>query len=88
MAFFIAVSSPIYGQVFSLDLPSYDLNPVWNTQFTVNGNFQGGNTILSDISWGVREDYVTTGNRTSLELNYEYGTQDGSGLRLFSCRVS
>ena len=72
------LSVAVQAQVFSLDLPTYTLNPGWNTQFSVNGNFQGGNTILNDISWGIREDYVTTGNRTSIEINYEYGTQGGS----------
>lgn len=77
LALVLVMVGPIWGQVFSIDLPSYSLNPGWNTQLSLNGNFQSGNTVLSDFSWGVREDWVATGNRYSLELNHDYGTNSG-----------
>ncbi len=82
--------SVIHAQVFSLDLPTNPMNPGFNNQLTLNGNFQNGNTVLSDATTAFRTDYLDQNFRITLELNYEHGTNTGvqyahNGQSLIRC---
>ncbi len=74
---FLGLSVPVFAQVFSLDLPGTTLQPGFNTQLNLNGNFQSGNVSLSDLSWSSREDYLFSTSRLTVILSHETGTQAG-----------